>query len=158
MLVPPLNLIGWFFYARNFYLYQMKIISTIIVAIIIFSSCKYSNKELNQQLVLADSVAINFFKGDGTMDTVVQVRMVKDKRIMTELSSFITEHMANEKNNCGYDGSLHFFKNNMVMQDIYFRMNNNDDGCNQFTYLFNRQKHAGKLSAAAKKLLQQLKE
>jgi hypothetical protein len=134
----------------------MRTTLMIIFSAILFFSCKHSNKELKERLVLSDSVAINFFKGDGTMDTVVTVKMIKDKNIVNQLSSFIAEDITKEKVNCGYDGSLHFFKTDMVLQDIYFRINN--DNCSQFTYSFNRKRGAGNLSAAAKKLLLQLKQ
>lgn len=128
----------------------------IIFAAILFFSCKQSNKELKERLTLTDSVAINYFKGDGTMDTVVMVRMIKDKNTLNQLSDLIAEDIAKEKINCGYDGSLHFFRTGMVIQDIYFRMNNDD--CSQFTFSFNRERSAGKLSAVAKKILLQLKQ
>ena len=156
MLVPPFNLIGWFFYALYFYLYQMRGIVIIIFVTVLFSSCKQSNKELKERLTVADSAAINYFKGDGTMDTVVLVKMIKDKNTLDQLSNMITEEITKEKINCGFDGSVHFFKTDMVMQDIYFRMNSED--CGQFTYLFKSERGAAKLSADAKKLLLRLKQ
>jgi len=156
MLVPPFNLIGWFFYVLYFYLYPMRMTLIIIFSAILFFSCKQSNKELKERLTVADSVAINYFKGDGTMDTVVTVRMIKDKNTLNQLSDLITEEIVKEKINCGYDGSLHFFKTDMVMQDIYFRLNS--DNCSQFTFSFNRERGASKLSADAKKILLQLKQ
>jgi hypothetical protein len=154
MLVPPFNLMGWFF-CLYFYLYQMKwIVLSIVTAI--FFSCKKNNKELKEWLTVADSVAINYFRGDGSMDTVVLVKIIGDKKTLQQLINLITEALIKEKPGCGYDGSLHFFKNNMVMQDIYFRMNNED--CSQFTFSFSRESVATKLPEEAKKLLQQLQQ
>ena len=155
MLVPPYNLIGWFFYVLYFYLYYMRTTLIIVFATVLFFSCKHSNNELKEQLVLADSVAINYFKGDGSMDTVVLVKMIKNKNTLNQLSSFIAEDITKEKINCGYDGSIHFFKTDMVIQDIYFRMNSDD--CSQFTFSFKGVSSASQLSREAKKLLLQIK-
>ena len=128
----------------------------IFCAAVLFFSCKHSNKELKERLTQADSAAVNYFKGDGSMDTVVLVKIIKDKNILNQLNSFITEDITKEKINCGYDGSLHFFKNNMVIQDIYFRMD--DDGCSQFTFSFQGVRSAAQLSGEAKELLLQARQ
>jgi hypothetical protein len=134
----------------------MKTSLIIILAAGLFFSCKHSNKELKERLTLTDSAAVNYFKGDGSMDTVVLVKIIKDKNMLNQLNSFITEDIIKEKINCGYDGSLHFFKNNMVVEDIYFRMDN--DGCSQFTFSFQGVRSAARLSGEAKKLLLYLKQ
>ena len=128
----------------------------IIIIAIAFLSCKHNNKQLKERLTMADSIAINYFKGDGTMDTVVTVKIIRDKNTMVLLSNFISSDIIKEKPNCGFDGSLHFFKTDMVLQDIYFRMNS--DHCNQFTYSYNKERGAANLSADAKKLLLKLKQ
>jgi hypothetical protein len=156
MLVPPFNLIGWFFYVLYFYLYCMRVILITVFTVVLFSSCRQSNNELKERLLIADSAAINYFKGDGTMDTVVMVKMIKDKTVLDQLSNFITDDITEEKANCGYDGSLHFFKNNMVVQDIYFRMA--DSGCSQFFFSFEGVRSAAHLSGEAGKLLMQVKQ
>jgi hypothetical protein len=156
MLVPPFNLIGWFFFDLYFYLYHMRRIVIIIVTAVLFFSCKQNNKALKERLTVADSVAINYFKGDGSMDTVVLVKIIRDKNTLHQLSNLITDELTEEKPGCGYDGSIHFFKDNMVIQDIYFSMHK--AGCSQFSFLFNRQRSAGKLSDSAKKLLLNLKQ
>ena len=134
----------------------MRGIVIIIFVTVLFSSCKQSNKELKERLTAADSAAINYFKGDGNMDTVVLVKIIKDRNTLNQLSIFITADNIVEKVNCGNDRPLHFFKTDMVMQDIYFRMN--DDDCSQFTYSFKSERGAAKLSADAKKLLLRLKQ
>jgi len=106
--------------------------------------------------MLADSIAVNYFKGDGTMDTVIKVKIIRDKNTMTQLSNFISANIIKEKPRCGFDGSLHYFKSDMVVQDIYFRMNSDD--CSQFTFSFSKKNEATELSADAKNLLVQLKQ
>jgi hypothetical protein len=134
----------------------MRATFTIILTAIVFLSCKHSNKELKERLAVTDSIAINYFKGDGSMDTVVAVRIIRDKNTVEQLSNFVAADIIKEKANCGFDGSLHFFKTDMVIQDVYFRMNSDD--CNQFTFSFNTKRGAAKLSADAKKLLLQVKQ
>ena len=128
----------------------------IILAAVLFFSCNHSNKELKERLTLTDSAVINYFKGDGTMDTVITVKIIKDKNTLDQLKIFISEDVTKEKINCGYDGSLHFFKNNMVIQDIYFSMNS--DECSQFSFSFKGVRSAAQLSGEAKKLLLQIKQ
>jgi len=137
------------------YLYQMRIILVIAISLLLFS-CRHDNKELREKLIVADSAAINYFKGDGSMDTVVTVKIIRDKNVITQLGDFISSDIIKEEKSCGVDGSIHFFKTDMVIQDIYFRMHN--DACSQFTFLFDKENHASKLSAEAKKLLLQLKQ
>jgi hypothetical protein len=96
----------------------MKRFSVIfITAAMALFSCNQANVKLNERLAAADSIAINYFKGDGSMDTVVAVKIIRDKKIVEQLAGFISTHPANETMRCGYDGSLHFFKNNTVFQD-----------------------------------------
>ncbi|HMC98879.1 MAG TPA: hypothetical protein VKH37_01960, partial [Ferruginibacter sp.] len=70
----------------------------------------------------SDSVVINYFKGDGSMDTVYKVAVVRDKKQINDIATQI-ESSAVQQSQCGLDGSLHFFKDNMVLQDVDFRMN-----------------------------------
>ena len=111
----------------------MKIKLAGIVVLFIASSCNRENKELKQRITNADSVAINYFKGDGTMDTVVAVKIVRDKQKIDQLVTMIAERSSNDDRNCGYDGSLHFFKKNVVIQDIDFRIN--EPGCMHFSFM-----------------------
>jgi hypothetical protein len=119
-------------------------------------SCKRSDTKIKERISNADSIAINYFKGDGTMDTVVAVKILRDKKIMEQLCSLISQESADVNTKCGYDGSLHFFKENRVEQDIDFRMN--DKECMFFTF-----KQEGKLSATvlspeAKQLLETIRK
>jgi hypothetical protein len=154
MLVPLCILIEWFFYLLT-YLYLMRNILA-IAASIFFISCSYDNKKLKEKLIVADSAAINYFQGNGSMDTVIAVRIIRDKKSIDQLSNFISSDIIKEKSGCGVDGSIHFFKNDVVMQDIYFRIS--DEDCNQFTFSFEKENGAARLSADAKKLLLQLKQ
>ena len=128
----------------------------VLVIGLFVTGCKRQNRQLNQWIQNSDSAAINYFQGNGSMDTVVAVKIIRDKNIIEQLGNFISSDIIKEKAGCGVDGSLHFFKDGMVMQDIYFRMN--DDGCNQFTFSFEKENRAARLSAEAKKLLLQLKK
>ncbi len=127
----------------------------VITAAVLFSSCNHAGKALKEKITGADSVAINFFKGDGSMDTVTAVKIISDKTIMQQLTDAATAQTATAKTGCGYDGSIHFFRNNMVVQDIDFRMNSDD--CNQFTFVIGGENMATALSGDAKTLLQQVK-
>ena len=119
-------------------------------------SCKRLNREIKERLISADSVAINFFKGDGSMDTVVAVMIVRDKKTIEQLSSLIGASSTEFNIKCGYDGSLHFFKQNRVEQDIDFRMNDKDCMC--FSFNQNGKTFATILSPEAKELLQVLRK
>ncbi|MDN3658470.1 hypothetical protein QWZ08_22695 [Ferruginibacter paludis] len=110
---------------------------------------------LQERIITADSVAINFFKGDGTMDTVVVVKIIRDKKTITSLSNAISASTTKPDLKCGYDGSLHFFKNNMVLQDIDFRMN--DATCKYFTFKQAGELKATVLSDEASRLLQDIR-
>lgn len=99
----------------------------------------------------SDSAAINFYKGDGSMDTVVQVVILRNRKEITDLGALL-ESGINENRKCGYDGSLHFFKNNAVIKDVDFRMN--DTECMHFSFVINGKPYQTKLSAAAKQFLE----
>ena len=90
------------------------------------------------------------------MDTVVAVKIIRDKKIITDLSTAISASAAKPDVKCGYDGSLHFFKNNMVVQDIDFRMN--DAACRYFTFKQQGELKATVLSDEASSLLQNLRK
>ncbi len=119
-------------------------------------SCKKSNTKIKERIINADSVAINFFKGDGSMDTVVAVRIVRDKKTIEQLSNLIGTSSTELNIKCGYDGSLHFFKQNIVQQDIDFRMNDKDCMC--FSFKQNGKLAATILSPEAKELLEVLRK
>ncbi len=100
-------------------------------------------------------MAINWFKGDGTMDSVVAVKIIKDKGIIGTIAKMAGGHIT-EKKNCGYDGSLHFFKANQVVQDIRFRMN--DAQCTHFEFLLDGKIYVTELKPESKTLLQSLRQ
>ena len=134
----------------------MKNVIVVLGFFAMLVSCKRPNTEIKERLINADSVAINFFNGDGSMDTVVAVRIIRDKKIIEQLSSLIGASPAELNIQCGYDGSLHFFKQNRVEQDIDFRMNDKDCMC--FSFNQNGKTAATILSPEAKELLQVLRK
>ena len=134
---------------------QMKNSSIIVVIIFSLIGCHSNNAELQKRISNADSIAINYFRGDGSMDTVIAVRIVRDKENINRLASFVSARSIQPDYKCGADGSLHFFKINKVIQDIDFRMGSVD--CKQFTFLQHGQLKGSKLSGEAKKLLEELK-
>lgn len=128
----------------------------LIACLLLTTSCRTLPKEFHEKLATSDSVAINYFKGDGSMDTVVAVKIIRDKASIEKLTALITATSAEVKNNCGYDGSVHYFKNNIVIQDIDFRMNK--DNCNQFTFTLEGQKTATVLTNEANAFLTALRK
>lgn len=119
------------------------------------SGCDQTTKQLKEKIINADSVAINYFKGDGTMDTVVAVKIIKDKKTIEQLTGLITGSSTAVKDNCGYDGSVHFFKNDAVVQDVFF--SSNKEECSQFVFVLNGKKEATGLGTEAKKVLAEIK-
>jgi hypothetical protein len=100
-------------------------------------------------------MAINYFKGDGTMDTVVAVQITADKNKINQLAKMAGGNTT-ENTNCGFDGSLHFFKSNQVIQDIQFRMN--DTQCAHFVFTLDGKLYSTELTADAKALIMSLKK
>ena len=90
------------------------------------------------------------------MDTVVAVKIVRDKNTIGQLSGLVSAASAAVNLTCGYDGSLHFFQKNMVVQDIDFRMN--DANCMLFTFKQEGILVATKLSPEAKLLLESIRK
>lgn len=125
------------------------------IAIMILCSCNNTNTAFIEKVKDADSVAINYFKGDGSMDTVVAVKIIRDKQQIEQLGGFIAA-AASENFKCGYDGSLHYFKKGMVLQDVDFRMN--DAQCMHFSFILNGQLYATKLTPEARQLLESVKK
>jgi hypothetical protein len=122
----------------------------------VVTACNKPNTKLKERISNADSIAINYFKGDGTMDTVVAVKILRDKKMMEQLCSLISEESADVNTKCGYDGSLHFFKENQVAQDIDFRMN--DVQCMFFTFKQEGKLRATVLSPEAKQMLETIRK
>jgi hypothetical protein len=100
-------------------------------------------------------MAINYFKGDGTMDTVVAVKIISDKNKMNQLAK-MAGGTVTDNSNCGFDGSLHFFKNNQVIQDISFRIN--DSKCSHFSFKLDGKLYFTELSPEAKDMILSFKK
>ena len=124
-------------------------------AVFSITACKQPNEPLKERIASADSVAVNYYSGDGTMDTVVAVRIIRNKQQITELATHISEEAVKRDFKCGFDGSLHFFKMNKVIQDVDFRMGDKD--CMYFTFMQFGKLEATRLSPAAKTLIESLK-
>lgn len=134
----------------------MKIIILFFSFFVVLTACNRPNAKIKERISNADSVAINYFKGDGTMDTVIAVKILRDKKIMDQLSSLISASSTEANIKCGYDGSLHFFKKNIVVQDIDCRMN--DAECMYFSFKQQGKPAATVLSPQAKQLLESIKK
>lgn len=119
------------------------------------TACNNTDKTLRDRVINADSVAINYFKGDGKMDSVTAVKIIRDKQRIEQLANYISEKSTEKNAVCGFDGSIHFFQFNQVVQDIDFRMN--DNSCMYFFYFLSGKHKASKLSAEAKAFIISLK-
>lgn len=134
----------------------MKYLSLLIAVAAIAVSCNKAGKQLKERIVNSDSIAINFFKGDGTMDTVEAVRIIRDRKTIDELTNAVTESGKSLAGKCGVDGSLHFFKMNQVIQDVDFSLKE-EGGCNQFIFLQSGHYNATAVGTEAGEILRQLK-
>ena len=160
MLVPPLFLLVVFFLCIRqtcvCYLYNMKKVWSILSVVCSLMACNHANKEIQDHITKSDSLAINYFRGDGTMDTVVAIKIIRDKQIISQMGAFVGMQSVKGNIKCGYDGSLHFFKMNQVIQDIDFQMN--DANCMQFSFLLDGKIAYTGLSPEAKHLLETLRK
>jgi hypothetical protein len=127
----------------------MKYLFTAFI-LVSLSACKQSVTKLPAKIIDSDSMAINWFKGDGSMDTVVAVKIIKDKAAINQLAKLAGGYTITNKS-CGFDGTLHFFKMDKVIQDIEFRMN--DEQCTYFTFRLEGEVYTTEFNAEAKKLL-----
>lgn len=128
----------------------------LLLLIVILASCQTTNTKIKEHISGSDSVAINYFTGDGKMDTVIAVKIIRDKKIITQLTDLIAAKKQSNINKCGYDGSIHFFKNNAVIQDIDFRMN--DVNCMQFVFVQDGKLAVTVLGQEAKQLLESVRK
>ena len=124
--------------------------------VFILTACNSINKKIKEKISNSDSIVINYFKGDGSMDTVVAVKIIRNKELINQLSTMISASSAKPNLKCGYDGSLHFFKKNLVVQDIDFRMN--EPACSYFSFKQDGNIAATMLSPEAKQLLEIIKK
>jgi hypothetical protein len=131
----------------------VKLFTLILFLVFFLSSCDRTNKQIAARIKDADSAAINYFTGDGKMDSVRLVKIIRDKKQLDQLAGFISAVAADDQQ-CGFDGSIHFFKTNKVMQDIDFRMN--DAQCMYFRFKVNGKYSSTRLSPEARQLLQSI--
>ena len=108
---------------------------------------------IKEVITNADSVAINYFKGDGTADTVINMVMLRDKRQISKLADYV-ETDKTDAFKCGYDGSIHVFKRDVVTQNIDFSFN--DVQCMHFSFLLNNKLHSTNLSPETLQFLQSI--
>jgi hypothetical protein len=134
----------------------MKTIALFAGLLICLTACHNTNKKLKEVTVDADSIAINYFKGDGSVDTVVAVKIIRDKNSINKLSDYVAANSANTDIKCGYDGSIHFFKRDSVVQDVYFRMN--EANCMLFTFTQDGTVNGSVLTDEAKLFLQTIQK
>jgi hypothetical protein len=121
--------------------------------ILLLSSFLFSCQQptgIEEHVSAADSVAINYFKGDGTMDTVTKVVIIRDAARVKALSGYLESGRVKDVQ-CGFDGSIHFFKKGIVLQDVDFRMN--DAQCMHFFFVLGNNIYSTKLSPEAKQFL-----
>ncbi len=133
----------------------MRNLSVAISFILVAFGCNNNAAKLQEKIANADSIAVNYFKGDGSMDTVTAVKIIRDKKSTEELVGFIASSSSSAKSNCGYDGSIHFFKNDRVVQDVFF--NSSKAECRQFYFVLNGRAAATALADNAKEFLLSLK-
>jgi len=134
----------------------MKNFSTGIIAAFVLASCNQTATELKERIAGADSIAINYFNPGGKMDSVMAVAIIRDTKALEQLTNTITHSKSSVTNNCGYDGSIHFFKRDMVVQDVFFA-SNSKEGCSQFLFSLNGNMQATKLTEEAKVFLAAIK-
>ncbi len=137
--------------ARPAYLRVMKNIIAILSCFLLFNACHTPDNTLRAFLSGTDSVAINYFTGDGRMNTVKAVKIIKERQNIEKLIKECTAEKLKEEKRCGVDGSLHFFRHDTVIADIYFRMN--DEKCRRFWYVFKGKSAATRLGSNASALL-----
>ena len=153
MAINPKLVLGRF---SLYYICAMKLFFIFFFLVFIFSSCNQSNELIKEKIIHSDSVAINFFKGDGTIDSVVAVKIIKDSKLINQLTDFVSQKNRKMNFSCGVDGSLHFFKMNKVIQDVNFGMN--ESGCSYFSFALQGKMQATELSVAAKELIVSLRK
>jgi hypothetical protein len=129
----------------------MKNFIIILLFASIVSACNNTAKELKERIADADSIAINFYKDNGKMDTVTSVEIIRDKKEIEKLTEFITAENASEMKNCDNNGSIHFFKNDAAIQDIFF--NRNNEGCHRFQFMINHKLASTSMNREAQSFL-----
>jgi hypothetical protein len=132
----------------------MKQIILILLAAAGFASCNDTGKQFKERNAGADSIAINFFKTGGNMDTVTAVKIIRNKTTIDELTAIIGASATSINDKCGFEGSIHFFKNDRVIQDVFF---SSSESCRQFLFRLNGRDAATELDDTAREFLSALK-
>ena len=88
------------------------------------------------------------------MDSVLKVVILRDSRQVNALAGYMESGRTRDAQ-CGYDGSIHFFKKGMVLQDADFRMN--DAQCMHFSFVLGGNRYTTKLSPKAKQFLESVR-
>lgn len=104
-------------------------------SLLAFASCSGPDKILQDRLTQVDSVAINFFSGDGSMDTVVGVTILRDRKEIDSLVKEAAQASIQVDKPCAPQASMHFFSRGQVIQDLEVGI----AGCDHLSYL-----HQGK--------------
>lgn len=128
----------------------MKSTCLVVLSIILLTGCDNSVKQLGENIAGADSIAINYFR-DGKMDTVTAVKIIRDKKSIEDITALMTESSVPVKDKCGYDGSIHFFKNDQVIQDVFF--SSTTEECRMFLFQLKGKDIATQLDDKAKEFL-----
>lgn len=129
----------------------MKNIIAAIAAVFVFASCNQTATQFKEKVAGSDSLAINYYDSGGKMDSVVAVKITSKPEKIEILTNYIVQNKTSINNNCGIDGSIHYFKNDKVVQDVFFCSSKD---CRQFIFSLNGEKYSTKLSDEAKNLLE----
>jgi hypothetical protein len=133
----------------------MKQTILILLAGIAAAGCTDTARQFRESNTGTDSIAINFFKTGSNMDTVTAVKIIRDKKTVEDIVTLIASGSAAVNDKCQYDGSFHFFKNDKVVQDVFF--NSTDEQCRQFLFRLNGKDAATELNDKARDFLTALK-
>jgi hypothetical protein len=134
------------------YIYNMKMVVSLLMLCLAGMSCSKRADMLYEKITGSDSAAINYFRGDGAMDTVVKVKIIRDKKLLEQLAQSLSAKITTQAATCGADGSVHFFKFNKVIQDIHFRLGKNE--CLQCTFTLDGKRWCTQPAANLAELLQ----
>jgi hypothetical protein len=134
------------------YIYIMKMVVSLLMLCLLGMSCSKRADMLYEKITGSDSAAINYFTGDGAMDTVLKVKIIRDKKLLEQLAQSLSAKITTQAATCGADGSVHFFKFNKVIQDIHFRLGKNE--CLQCTFTLDGKRWCTQPAANLAELLQ----
>lgn len=104
----------------------MKIIIVSIIATILLS-CGGSSSSISKQLSASDSLVINFTAPQS--GSISKSVTTTEAKAIHKLARFVDGKKA-EEFKCGYNGSLLFFSNGKLLNDVSF--NYSETGCQHF--------------------------